>query len=241
MVVREYMGENRSAYQAKIERSGNQLYISEGGRPIFAGSFHRYIEVSLPDGYANSLTVTTSDGDINFPAAGLELPYLRVDSTSGTITLPCAVADSVYLSSARGSMRIGCIAAAQIRLETTAGSAACDRLGGDMAYSTTSGDLEVRPAAGAGTYRANNSGTLDVVYYAVDGGLYLFNKNGDIALTLPEDLEFRFEAIMKNGYVSTSFQELLYIDKNTVSGTVGSGAAEEIRVETRNGDIEVRR
>lgn len=110
-----------------------------------------------------------------------------------------------------------------------------------MAYSTTSGDLEVRPAAGAGTYRANNSGTLDVVYYAVDGGLYLFNKNGDIALTLPEDLEFRFEAIMKNGYVSTSFQELLYIDKNTVSGTVGSGAAEEIRVETRNGDIEVRR
>ena len=59
LVVREYMGENRSAYQAKIERSGNQLYISEGGRPIFAGSFHRYIEVSLPDGYANSLTVTT--------------------------------------------------------------------------------------------------------------------------------------------------------------------------------------
>ena len=151
LVVREYMGENRSAYQAKIERSGNQLYISEGGRPIFAGSFHRYIEVSLPDGYANSLTVTTSDGDINFPAAGLELPYLRVDSTSGTITLPCAVADSVYLSSARGSMRIGCIAAAQIRLETTAGSAACDRLEGDMAYSTTSGDLEVSgPRQGRG-------------------------------------------------------------------------------------------
>ena len=31
MVVREYMSENRSAYQAKIERSGNRLHISGGG------------------------------------------------------------------------------------------------------------------------------------------------------------------------------------------------------------------
>lgn len=240
LIIREYMTENKDTHHAKVDQHGNQLHISEGGKPMFAGNFNRYIEVYLPSNYSESLTVTTTDGNVYFSDMDVALSILRIDSTSGQVELPYVAVDQVHLSSTSGSLQIGRIEAAQIQLETTSGRVICDELNGYVTYSSTSGDLEVKSAIGAGTYTTNNSGILDVTYSAVTDNLYLFNKNDDIDLVLPEDLEFHFEAITKNGSVSTSFQEFLSIHENITSGTVGSSAAVNVKVETRTGDIEVR-
>ena len=108
-----------------------------------------------------------------------------------------------------------------------------------MAYTTTSGSAEIQSATGSGSYRANNSGEFRVGYTEVTGDLSFFNKNGAVYLTLPVDLEFEFEATTKNGVVSTFFDGLMKTDGRTIYAAVGSDPMATIRVETKNGDIEV--
>ena len=66
-----------------------------------------------------------------------------------------------------------------------------------------------------------------------------YNKNDDIKLTLPTELEFEFEATTKNGSVSTTFQECISIDGKTTRGTVGNNPTVTVKAETNNGNIEV--
>lgn len=65
--------------------------------------------------------------------------------------------------------------------------------------------------------------------------MYLYHKNNGVELTLPEDLSFRFEAVTKNGSVSTPFESVLSMKNDTVAGTVGDNLGITIRSETRNG------
>lgn len=241
LIVREYMTADQSGYYAKVKRQGGCIKISEGGKPFFGNGFSRYVEVCLPSSYQGSLTVTTTDGDIEFADVSLSLSALRVDSTSGKVKLQDAAAGTIYLSSTSGVLETGNLIADQIRLETTSGNVICERLEGEVSYTSTSGSAEIRSAAGSGTYQANNSGMLEVTYSEVTGDLSLFNKNDEIHLTLPEDLEFEFRAETKNGSVSTNFQKFISVDGRQVSGVVGSQPAVTVTVETKNGKIEVER
>lgn len=239
LLIREYMTENKEAYHAKVDQRGESLHISEGGKPVFKESFNRYVEIYLPETYRGSLTVTTTDGNIDLSEVALNLAALRINSTSGRVEISQASADNMNLSSASGTLDIGRLVAERIQLETTSGKITCDSVEGYVVYSSTSGDLEITSAAGSGTYQANNSGKLNVTYTVVDNDLYLFNKNDNINLTLPTDLEFRFSATTKNGSVSTTFPESISINGQITSGAVGLHPTVTIEVETRNGDIHV--
>lgn len=97
----------------------------------------------------------------------------------------------------------------------------------------------MKSAIGSGIYRANNSGKLNVTYAEVTDDLSFFNKNDSIELTLPQDLEFDFEATTKNGSVSASFQESIHVDGRTTRETVGSSPTVTVKTETNNGNIVV--
>lgn len=239
LVIREYMTEDKSSYYAKVDQSDDSLKISEGGKPFFKSGFFRYIEVYLPVSYCGNLTVTTTNGNIDMSDIELNLSTLRIDSTAGIIRLKRAEAQTIYLSSTSGALNIGNLKADQIRLETTRGNTVCESLNGNVAYTSTSGDVEIRSAVGGGTYKANNSRALIVTYSEVTDDLYLFNKNGDVNLVLPKKLGFEFKATTKNGSVSTNFQECITVDGHTTKGTVGNQPAVTVEVETNNGNIEV--
>ncbi|MDE6621006.1 MAG: DUF4097 domain-containing protein [Lachnospiraceae bacterium] len=85
----------------------------------------------------------------------------------------------------------------------------CDEISGHVIYVSISGDIEIQSAVGAGSYKAENSGMLNITYTDAAGDLYLYNKNDDVELSLLEDLNFKFEAATKNGSVSTSFESVL--------------------------------
>ncbi len=239
LLIKEYMTENKSSYYAKVTERDDNIQISEGGKPFFKDSFSRYIEVYLPKSYHENLTVTSTNGDIDFSGVNLDLSMLRVDNSSGNVTLDNAVASDIHLSSTSGTLDLGNIQANQIRLETTSGSVICTELNGNVTYTSTSGNADIKSAIGSGSYKANNSGSLNVVYTEVNGNLSFFNKNDKITLALPENLEFEFEATTKNGSISTNFQQDVTVNERTTSGVVGDNPTVTVKVETNNGDIEV--
>lgn len=239
LTVKEYMTENKSSYHAKVDQRSDGIKISEGGKPLFKDGFSRYIEVYLPASYHENLTVTTTNGNIDISEVELSLSSLRIDSTAGTVRLNHAQAQNIHLSSTSGALDVNSLNADMIRIDITSGCFSCEELNGNVTYTTTSGDADIKSAIGSGSYKANNSGELNIVYTEVTGDLSFFNKNDSIHVTLPSDLEFEFSATTKNGSVSTSFQECISVDGRTTRGTVGTHPAVTVQVETNNGDIEV--
>jgi DUF4097 and DUF4098 domain-containing protein YvlB len=239
LIVKEYMTENKRSYYAKVDQRSNSIHISEGDKPFFKNGFSRYVEVYLPKSYHESLTATSTNGNIDFSGVNLDLSLLRVDNTSGTVTLDSAAASEIHLSSTSGTLDLGSLKANQIKLETTRGSVLCNELDGVVTYTSAKGDADIKSAIGSGSYKANNSGKLEVVYTEVNGDLSFFNKNENIVLTLPKNLEFKFEATTKNGSVSTNFQQDVTVNGRTTSGVVGNNPTVTVKVETNNGNIEV--
>lgn len=239
LVIKEYMTENKSRYYGRAEQGGGRISISEGGKPFFKDGFSRWVEVYVPASYRENLTVTTTEGDVDFSALPLSLKALRVDSTAGTVSLNTVEAQNIHLSTTRGRIEADSLKADSIRIDTTSGRFSCENLDGYTAYTTTSGSAEIRSAIGSGDFRASNSGELRVTYTQVTGDLAFYNKNDDICLTLPAGLEFRFEAASKNGSIATSFQECISVEGRTASGIIGGNPAITVKAETNNGNIVV--
>lgn len=238
LIIKEYMTEADSKYYAKVDIDQGYIHVSEGGKPLF-GSFSRHIEVYFPKTYTGSLTVTSTNGNVDFSEVDIEVTSLRIDCSSGKVRIRNAYADTINLSSTSGTLDIGHLEGKEVYISTTSGKVVCDEISGNVTYVSTSGDIEIESAVGAGSYKTENSGILDITYTDVAGDLYLYNKNGDVELTLPEDLSFRFEAVTKNGSVSTPFESVLSMKNDTVTGTVGGNPSITVKTETKNGNIKV--
>lgn len=135
----------------------------------------------------------------------LTLDSLRAETTSGRIRLEQVEASCLEFASTRGSLDLGRICAGDIKIHTTEGEVKISRLEGKVNYTTTHGSLEVDEAVGSGGYHTSNDGLLQIRYVKADGDLQLYNKNGDIQLTLPPALGFHLEAVSKNGSVAADF------------------------------------
>lgn len=241
LVVREYMTADRDAYHARVSQGAGSIKVSEGGTPFPRGGFHRSVEVCVPRAYSGNLTVTTTDGPVSAEGLGALPGALRVESTAGAVSLGSLQAREVCLATTSGTITASSVGADAVAVTTTSGSFSCGQLVGVVDYVTTSGSINVQAAVGAGRYRAENSGAMDVTYTEVTGDLSLYNKNDGVRVTLPAALEFEFEAITRNGFVVTSFPECVGTEGEVTRGTVGAHPAVRVAVETRNGDIEVRR
>lgn len=239
LIVKEHMNRARRSYFANVTEKENTLHISEGAKPISKDAFSRYIEVYLPMSYQKDLTVTATSGNIDLSKVKLQLNSLRVDCTSGGVTLAEVLAKNVSISSTSGSLEIGRINADQIRFSTTSANISCKELIGAVNCVSSSGNIEIQSAAGSGVYKANNSGALNVTYIKITGDVSLFNKNDAIALTLPSELDFHFIATTKNGSVTTNFQSSITVNGRITSGAVGTNPNVTISAETTNGDIRV--
>lgn len=230
--------------KADILETANELQFSLAGVSDITISydeeditFYDSNDDYLPLSYQNNLTITTTDGNINLSDIDLNVSDLRIDSTSGTVQVSYAQADQMHLSSTSGTFKLGSLTAESIWIKTTSENVMCKEIDGSVTYTSTSGNAEFQSAIGFGRFTAENSGRLSVCYTNVNGDLTLFNKNDNINLVLPEKLEFEFEAITKNGAISTNFPEQIEIDGDKTIGTVGDNPTSTVRVETKNGNI----
>ena len=239
LIIKEYMSKSKSSYNADVKQGSASIHISEGGKPFLKGNFTRYIEVYFPEKYHENLIVSTTNGKIEMSDMVFHLNSFCIDSTAGTIQINDANASIIHLTSTSGKLDLGKITGKQIKINTTSATVDCAQLNGAVSYISTSGNINVKSAAGSGTYQVNNSGKLKVTYIEVTDDLSFFNKNENIELTLPHNLEFDFEAATKNGSVSTSFQDCISVDGQSIHGIVGSAPTVKVKTETKNGNIEV--
>lgn len=239
LVIKEYMTVDKKKYYAKVDQGKSSIKISEGGKPFFKKEFERRVEVYLPQSYRETVAVTTTNGEIDLRNIQPELDRFWVESTSGQVSIGQAKANDICLSTTSGEIQIGTIQADQIQITTTQGNIGCEKICGKVTYKTTSGNIEIMSAEGEGSYKAENSGEIKVTYREVAGDLSFYNKNGNIELQIPESLGFYFLAATKNGTIKTDFQESIKMNEDTAEGMVGYDSGIEIKLETKNGDMEV--
>lgn len=260
LVVKEYMSENKSSYYAKSVKQGSVIRISEGGKPVFKNDFKRYIEVYLPSEFDGDLSVSTTNGEIDYSDMEVCLNSLYMETTSGKISADSVSAPSIRLATTSGEIRCGALAAEQICLESTSGRIFCgeltaeelfiastsgetqiDRLSGYVEYVSTKGSLCVKSATGGGSYRAENSGNIELYYTNPESNISVYNKNGSILFRISEACSFEMEATAKNGRISFSDTIEYDIQGKSYFAKTGENPNARIRLETSNGAIEVER
>ena len=124
-------------------------------------------------------------------------------------------------------------------IDTTNADTNLDHITGAITYKSKGGNLTMSVVSGSGSFQATGDGNLELAFMEVTGDLSVFAKNGRIALTLPQDLNFAFSATTKDGNIQTPFLESLSFSGQKAGGTIGGRADVKIGLETKNGDIEV--
>jgi len=115
-------------------------------------------------------------------------------------------------------------------------------LRGDVTARTVNGAVSVSTTGAATAHTVN--GTIEAEMGALSGaGPYRFETvNGGITLTLPQGTGANVEARTLNGGISTDFPLTVQgrFGPHSLEGTIGGGGP-ELRLETTNGSIELRR
>lgn len=237
IVVVEYMDKSKKSYFAKMDLSGGVLSISEGARPIGNG-VHSYIEIYLPDAYQDSLSLHTTDGKISSDVA-LTFSSFSADTTNGELEVSNLIADKINLKSTGGKLTVKNLSTQVFTVDTTNADTLMDSITGMIEYESKGGNLTVANSIGYGDFQVTGDGSLQITFDKVTGDISAHTKNGNIALVLPDSLNFVFSATTHNGNIKTSFSETLSMTDKTAGGTIGNNPDVTIELETKNGDINV--
>ncbi len=80
------------------------------------------------------------------------------------------------MTSTRGTLDFNRLQARHVNLETTEGIVRGDEIIGNIQYTTTHGDFDVKTIKGSGNFTVNNEGSLQVNFAQVTGDVWLYNK-----------------------------------------------------------------
>jgi len=264
LVIREYMSTNNSDLFAVITRSGNELLVTGGHRPVTFGAFGTRIEISIPasdrgiaissssgdvvascEHVASSFQIETSSGRIvaNSVTAG----SVGMSSSSGRITANSVAADVVNIESSSGRIAVGSITANRANVKSSSGGIALGTVNGDVSIRSTSGNIELDMANGAVGIRTT-SGRVRSTLAMNAGDVSVETTSGGVTLNLPHGLAFNFSSRTSSGNLNTAFDDRLFrplTDRNSVQGVIGGGGVLEgdihrnIDIRTGSGSIRV--
>lgn len=82
--------------------------------------------------------------------------------------------------------------------------------------------MDIKSAVDSGNYKANNYGNLNIQYTKIANNLSFFNKNDNINIILPKNLEFEFVEKTKNSLILINFQKYIIIEKKTAKCRIRS-------------------
>jgi DUF4097 and DUF4098 domain-containing protein YvlB len=242
LIIKEYMNKDNRNYFADVNVSGDTVNIENGERPIISlgiNSLRARIEIYVPESFAESLDVRTSNAGINIDSVNgminavtsngsIDLNHVdgMVDASTsnGSIDID-SVIGNVVAKSANGHIELSNIdGTADAR--TSNSSIRIDSVNGDVSAATSSGSITLNNIDGEVDLRnSNGSINLDSVKGMIDaetsnsrikcslaevtGGIKLETNNGSIDLDIPQDSSFQFSARTSNGRVRTAFDNEL--------------------------------
>jgi DUF4097 and DUF4098 domain-containing protein YvlB len=261
LVFKEYMNyKPKKEDLSQIEINGNQLSIHDGREftnfSIWPCIKNHKVEIYLPEGYSNSLNVTSSSGNIHSSTV-LKLSGLNAKSTSGNIRFGEVYADRINADASSGNINFelaqgdrqfsatsGNIkvmgGSGDSQFQASSGNITIENASGYLDVSSSSGEIRVSSQAGGGRLKAS-SGNIDLELASLTDNLDLHASSGNVNLDLTGDTSFRFTADASSGDIRTFFDDNLSYSKrgNSAHGDVGSNPVYEINIETNSGNIRV--
>lgn len=226
-------------YQLKIEVPHKTLDFSFG---LFRGP---YLEVELPSGYGNNLSLSAVSGNVDFPE-GYSGKALSISNSSGDVTLGAGSPDSLTISTVSGNINLGDavvagdtkissmsgdiraadISARNANLKSTSGNVGFGELTAGIRadISTMSGDMRGGALKGAEFDCGSVSGnmTLDK---ALSGGGRLHTSSGNVAANgVIIDGALAVNTVSGNVRLSLGPSQGCDLKFSTVSGNLRSSA-----------------
>jgi hypothetical protein len=185
LTVKEYMTTSDESYFANLSQDGDALSITSGARPSAGSTFSSHVEIFLPLSYEGALNIETTSGNVSFSPT-FNLTSLKVNTTSGNITLPKLYASSMALSTSSGHISLA-------------------EGHGAVVATTQTGSIELKNMRGAITAKTD-SGNVTVDTTGLVGDISLTTNTGKINLTLPSNSAFSFEATAPPNTMRTDFE-----------------------------------
>jgi hypothetical protein len=126
---------------------------------------------------------------------------------------------------------------------TVNGKVEANNLGADVDAQTVNGSINVSTAGLARAQTVNGSITAVMGRADWQDGLEFKTVNGGIDLSLPASVSARVEARTLNGEITSDFPLTVTgtFSRRRLSGTIGGGSDRELRLETVNGSVQIRR
>ena len=264
LVIREYLSTDNHELFAAITRSGNELLVSGGHRPVTFGAFGSRIEIFIPAS-DRSITVTSSSGDIvtsgEHAASSFHIESssgrivvnsvtannVSIGSASGRITANSVTADSVNIESSSGRITVGSLTSGKASIESSSGGIALGTVYGDVSVRSTSGTIELDRADGAVRIRST-SGRVRSTLARNAGDVAIETTSGSVTLNLPPCLAFNFSSRTSSGNLQTPFAYRLFrplTDRNSAQGVIVEGGVlnddihRSIDIRTGSGSIRI--
>lgn len=219
-------GELTEEQMAQIQVTDGVLQIRQGnkssvGTLLFSyGMLSSDFEIYLPKRAWNSLSVTTTSGDVDLDKE-MEIAALRVHSTSGDIELPLIACGSAQIETVSGDVELSGHVQ-ELRLVTVSGDFDFNGSAGQISLSSTSGDMALR---------------LD----NVPDALVVTAVSGDTKLWIPDNDGFALRYNRISGDIRSDFD--LKTSLNAKSGTAVylSGGQRTYSMQSVSGDLRIYR
>jgi len=264
LVIREYMSTNNSELFAAITRSGNELVVRGGNRPVTFGAFGSRIEIFIPAS-ERSISISSSSGDIvasgehaasvfhiesssgRIVANSVTADSVNIGSSSGRITANSVTAAAVNIESSSGRIAVGSITANRANVESSSGGIALGMVNGDISVRSTSGSIELDMANGAVDI-SSSSGRVRATLAGSVGDVSIETASGSVTLNLPYNFAFNFSSRTSSGNLNTPFDNRLFrplTDRNSAQGVIGEDGVSDgdihrnIDIRTGSGSIRV--
>lgn len=213
LVLKEYTNEQNPEDFGNIFLEGSTLSIIEGPRTS-ANQTTVKIEVYIPRSYRENCSIYINSGALTSEKE-LILKNLVIEISSGFITLGRVFAENIYIKSTNGNIRM-------------------DHAEGAMQLDAVSGSIMVQSARGTGTFKTS-LGRITVGMEYVTGDLLFETGIGSIALSLPEELSFRVEALTGSGNIRLYSPDKQYRVDNSGPMNLSIGSAPLCTIRSRTG------
>jgi len=216
----------------------------------------RIIEISLPESYAEQLTIANTSGDLQISGAYELLDFSTV-LTSGSVGIADMTSTDFSLKSTSGDITLGRIEADTFDITVSSGEIIMKEITGDGIVRTTSGDIEVQVIKGEADLSTSSgdihissltgggrvqctSGNIDISVAEALGDLTVDTTSGEVEISLDEGVSYSVDASCVSGDISSNVpMNYSGSDKDNASADIGESPQYHLVLETTSGDIQL--
>lgn len=214
IVLKEYLSQKGSQYQASISNSGGTVKVTQGERPSGV-TYSSKIELYVPNNYNGTVQLDVADGSI---------------AVRGVLTI-----DTMILNLDEGKIQVDKLTATnKFTTKSDYGVVYLTDCKGNVDVTVYDGSIIVANSNIGGSIKATDYTVMNIGLSGVYSNININNKEGTVRLALPTGDSFKIDAIVtdKYGTLSNTFSNTFTQSGNTLTGSWGSNPSKTVTVST---------